>query len=232
MKKVILSLLIISSISIFIGCNNSNNNEKSSVSKDNSTTISNDNKKSITKLNNEDKNTESKSISINSNDKKNSNSSTSTNINIENMLKDIKTKALKGEIINSNFKLKESIDTVISKLGKPSSQDYISSAKGTYFTFNSNNLSFGCNKGNEIFEIRSLDKDLNILNLSDIKDFFGTPNYNITTKENERIIGYKITDKIKLLFVFNKNTNKLKHYSVLYPSLTKNSMADDKGRSW
>ncbi|WP_368236462.1 YjgB family protein, partial [Clostridium perfringens] len=141
-------------------------------------------------------------------------------------------KAVKGEIINYEFKLGDSIYDVIDKLGKPSSENYVAEAKGNYFNFDSNNLSFGCNKGDQIFEIRSLNKDLKTLDLNNVENFFGKPDYNVTTKSKEKIIGYKITKDFKILFVFNTSTYKLDHYSVLYPGITHNSMAGDNGREW
>lgn len=51
--------------------------------------------------------------------------------------------------------------------------------------------------------------------------------------KNERIIGYKVNDDFKLLFVFSDSKSEvsvLDHYSVLYPRGTVNSMADDPGR--
>lgn len=53
--------------------------------------------------------------------------------------------------------------------------------------------------------------------------------------KNERIIGYKVNDDFKLLFVFSDSKSEvsvLDHYSVLYPRGTVNSMADDPGREW
>ncbi|MGU8999229.1 YjgB family protein [Clostridium perfringens] len=144
----------------------------------------------------------------------------------------MKEKAIKGEIIDYDFKLGDSIYDVIDKLGKPSSENYVAEAKGNYFNFDSYNLSFGCNKGDQIFEIRSLNKDLKSLDLNNVENFFGKPDYTVTTKSKEKIIGYKITKDFKILFVFNTSTYKLDHYSVLYPSITHNSMAGDNGREW
>lgn len=144
----------------------------------------------------------------------------------------IRKYAIEGKVINSSFKLGDSINNVIDKLGKASSETYVESAKGDYFNFNSKNLVFGCNKGEQIFEIRCLENDLNKLNLKNVENFFGRPNYSVTTKLNEKIIGYKISKDFKILFVFDNKTLKLKHYSILYPELTKNSMAGSKAREW
>jgi hypothetical protein len=71
------------------------------------------------------------------------------------------------------------------------------------------------------------------ISLSDVKDFFGQPDHDVTSN-GERIIGYKSGSEFKILFVFKDSGNdpKLDHYSVLYPSGTKNNMSGDKGREW
>ena len=223
MKKILLSLsfIIISSV-LFLGCNNTKKTDNNQQSTSSEQIID----KSDNKVNTQPSQNKNKSNNVNSNNN-------SSNINKKNssLLTKIKSSAEKGIVINSNFKIGESIDTVISKLGKANSEDFVPDAKGTYFTFNSYNLAFGCNKGSQIFEIRSFDKTLNTLNSKLIKNFFGDPDYNKTLKKNEIIYGYKINSEYKILFVFNSN-GELKHYSVLKPTLTKNSMANDSGRNW
>lgn len=220
---------------ILFGCSN-NSNKKNETINDSSKSLNDSNSKndSNKKGNNESPNeTNDKS----NNDKKvNSTKNVNNNDNDKSknyiFLSNIKSHAIKGQVINSSYKLGDSINSVINKLGKPSNEIYVESAKGDYFKFDSNNLIFGCNKGEQIFEIRSLDKSLDELKLNNIENFFGKPDYNVTTKLNEKIIGYKISEKFKVLFVFDNKNLKLKHYSVLYPELTKNSMAGDGGREW
>ena len=141
-----------------------------------------------------------------------------------------------GMVINSEFKAKDGIiDEVNNAYGKEDTSNYIAEAKGLYYTFESKNLAFGCNKGDQIFEVRSFDKSLKDLNLEDIISYFGEPQYEVKTELNERIIGYEINYDFKLLFVFSYSKNEkevLDHYSVLYPHGTVNSMDDDPGREW
>lgn len=245
MKKVLISLsfIVISSV-IFLGCSNSkdidNNKQKTNSEQTvNKNDTDKENKVSESEVDEPCNNNEScnnthikKHKNENKSDKKNSNDN-SSNINKKDtsFFNKIKTSSEKGMVINSNFKIGQSIDTVISKLGKPNSENFIPDAKGTYFTFNSYNLAFACNKGSQIFEIRSFDKSLKNLNSKEIKKFFGKPNYAKTLKETEIVYGYKINSEFKILFVFDSNGS-LKHYSVLNPSLTKNSMANDPGRTW
>ena len=152
------------------------------------------------------------------------------------LLNNIKDKSKSGMVINSEFKAKDGIiDEVNNAYGKEDTSNYIAEAKGLYYTFESKNLAFGCNKGDQIFEVRSFDKSLKDLNLQDIISYFGEPQYEVKTELNERIIGYEINYDFKLLFVFSYSKNEkedLDHYSVLYPHGTVNSMDDDPGREW
>lgn len=232
MKKLIVFLaVIVSSITILFSCNSTKKNKNNTANieskeqnKQDSTKSSNETNKSsvISDANKSDK-TNAPSNTTNSSAKKD---------NLSILLKDIKNSAENGKIFDSNFKIGQNIDTIIQKLGNPDSENYVKAAKGTYFTFTSNNIAFGCNKGNQIFEIRSFNSNLNRIIITEISNFFGNPDYKVDTKENEKILGYKINDTYKILFVFNLKSGKLKHYSVLNPSLTKNSMSGDSGRDW
>ena len=204
MKKIIcIILIIVMSMTMFLGCNILN---RKNSTRENTEKIS-DNKVSE-KKDNKNKSPDNKSNSTNK----------STNeVNSNQLIVKIKEFAIEGRVINSNFKLGDSISNVIDKLGEPSNKSYVEAAKGEYFTFNSKNLVFGCNKGEQIFEIRCLENNLNKLSLNDIENFFGKPNYSVVTKLDEKIIGYKISKNFKILFVFDNKKYKLKHYSVLYP---------------
>lgn len=226
MKKLSLTLIlfILSFSTMLLGCSNL---ESSSVEiiNNSQTQSSSDNNSSSNNKPNHSNDTSRNKTNEKSNDKK-------VNSITENLLKSIKDKSLIGQVIDYDFTLGDSIYTVTSKLGDSSSEDYVAEAKGNYFNFNDYHLSFGCNKGDQIFEIRSLNENLKNLNLNDVENFFGKPDYDITTKSKEKIIGYKMTKDFKILFVFNTTTYKLNHYSVLYPSITQNSMAGDSGREW
>lgn len=233
-KNIVASLFILGCSIIFLGCSNSLKAKNETINYNTSSINNNSNYESETSTYtasdcpNKIKD-ESSPSQLNYNTASNN---TDLKSEFEKLLNDIKNKALDGCVINSNFKLGTTIATVTSELGEPSSVDYVVDAKGTYFTFNSYDLSFGCNSGEQIFEIRSLSNDLGILNLNSVKNFFGNPDYNIQTKLGEIIIGYKLTDNFKILFVFDIETFTLKHYSILYPTLTKNSRIDDNGREW
>lgn len=90
-------------------------------------------------------------------------------------------------------------------------------------------------EGGVIFEVRTFSDKVKEVTLKEIINSYGTPDYDIISSLNERIIGYIVNDEFKLLLVFNnesENNLKLDHYSVLYPKGTVNLMADDPGREW
>lgn len=171
-----------------------------------------------------------------SNSTVNNNSSSTEDNQNEQLLSSIKAATEEGKVINCDFKVdKNVIEDVTAVWGKEDKNEYIEDAKGTYYTFSNKNIVFGCNKGSQIFEIRTFDNSIKSLSLNDVTKYFGNPDYDIVSKLNERIIGYVINDNIKILFVFpnaNNSNLKLDHYSVLYPKDTVNMMADDPGREW
>lgn len=160
------------------------------------------------------------------------------NENSQKILLDSITKLAKqGKIINSDFPVKyTNIQDVEVKLGKADTSDFVSEAKGRYYTFSKDNVAFGCNKGEQVFEARSFDSNLVELSLSTVKKVLGEPAY-ISKYDDEQIIGYTTGTEFKILFVFKQSKNgendlMLDHYSVLYPKGTVNNMADDPGREW
>ncbi len=80
--------------------------------------------------------------------------------------------AKQGKVINCEFPVNTTIiDTIEKKWGKADKSDYVGAAKGTYATFSKKGIVFGFNKGSQIFEVRTLNKDLGKLSISMIKDF-------------------------------------------------------------
>lgn len=216
-KKIIISLVVIlASISMF-GCSNANkvsNSTTSTADVTNSTNSVNTINNSATNTNNTDKSSEDQSP--------------------QELLSSIIDAANEGRVINCEFAVKNTnISDVEEKWGKVDSSEWVTAAKGMYFTYSKYAIVFGANKGNQVFEVRSLTNQLNTLQLSAVKEKFGTPQYDVKTN-GEEIIGYKITEEFKILFVFKEGAANpvLTHYSVLYPAGTVNSMAGDKGREW
>ncbi len=220
-KKSILIIVMTLFITIMAGCSSS-----SKPSGD----AANDSKSS-SETNTEDKNSKSDAPSENSN----VGTSNTENNSQKALLDNIKKLSEEGKIINCDFPVKTStLQDVEKKWGKADKSDWVGEAKGNYATYSNKNVVFGTNKGDQVFEARSFDSQLKQITLSEVKDFFGQPQYDVASN-GEKIIGYKSGSEFKILLVFKDSENKdpkLDHYSVLYPNGTKNNMSGDKGREW
>jgi len=153
------------------------------------------------------------------------------------LLVNMKHLAEQGKVINSDFSVKTTaLENVKSKWGEPEKTEWVAAAKGTYATYSNRAVIFGYNKGFQIFEVRSLDQQLQKLSLAKTKEVYGTTAYDVKVN-GEEIIGYKAGQEFKIEFVFPLPTASnadpmMNHYQVLYPAGTVNSMADDPGRQW
>lgn len=157
--------------------------------------------------------------------------------NAKAVLAEMMESAKKGLVFGCEFPVKTTvIENVTAKWGKADKTQYVAAAKGTYSDYSKKKIVLGFNKGSQIFEARSFDSKLSAVTLSKAKEIYGNPAYTNTTN-GETVIGYVVSKELKLLLVFtlpaDKNSDPvLDHYSVLYPSGTVNSMADDPGREW
>lgn len=150
------------------------------------------------------------------------------------LLQDMQKAAKQGKVIDIPFSVNTNvIEDVQQKWGKEDKTEYIASAKGIYNTYSKHNAVFGYNKGDQLFEVRTLDGKWKELTLSKVKAVLGKPDHDVTSGKDE-IIGYVASKDYKILMVFPKDGDdpKLDHYSVLYPQGTVNSMAGDPGRQW
>ncbi len=227
-KKVLLCTSILTIVSLLSACSISKEKSKPLEDKNNSSIIENQGSTG------DNKNSSNGTTNNNNNNNNNIDKGTSDDIAL---LKEIKTLAGEGKVINSEFPAKSTvIEDIEKKLGKPDKTDWIAAAKGTYATYPKENLAFGFNKGSQIFEVRSFDSKIKQISLSKVKETFGTPDYNVKVA-GEEILGYVAGKEFKLLLVFPEPTSEnsnpvIDHYSVLYPQGTVNSMADDPGRQW
>lgn len=153
------------------------------------------------------------------------------------LLRSIMDNAKLGKVINCVFPDNTTvIEDVISAWGNPANMEFIAAAKGTYSDYPKHNVTFGFNKGDQVFEVRSFDPALTKITLSKSRAVFGKPDY--TAEVNgEKIIGYVANADYKILLVFPASTGQtadpaLLHYSVLYPKVTPNNMSGDPGREW
>lgn len=156
----------------------------------------------------------------------------------ETVMANLTNAAKKGRVLHCDFAAKANCIEDVQKIwGNGENSGYVAAAKGTYVTYPKQGFVFGFNKGDQIFEVRTFDGQLQkVLTLSKIEKYFGKPNYNAKTAKEE-IVGYAVNPDFKLLFVFEQpkaagDDPALDHYSVLYPAGTVNSMADDPGREW
>lgn len=226
-KKIAISLLIISAAVNMLGCSNVNK-----VSNNTTTAAANNSTNSVN-ITTDSATNSSSNVAANNTDKS-SESSSPANQSSQELLSSILNAAKEGRVINCDFAVKNTnIGNVEDHWGKADSSNWVTAAKGMYFTYSKHAIVFGANKGNQVFEVRSLNNQLSIIHLSEVKVRFGTPQYDVKAS-GEEIVGYKITDEFKILFVFNEGSANpvLTHYSILYPSGTVNSMAGDKGREW
>lgn len=227
-KKSIISIIVVLSLVLMVGCSGTTKPLSDNTNSDNSKNeISN--------------NTVVKDSENNSDEEQQQDSNSGKEQHQDNsqkpLLESIKNLAVKGKIINCSFPAKSTVIGVVrEKWGKPDKSEWIPQAKGTYDTYSKHNVVFGYGKGDQIFEVRSFDTRLGQISLSMVKKFFGTPAYDVKSN-GEEIIGYTAGKEFKILFVFpqlakGSTDSKLKHYSVFYPAGTVNMMADDPGRQW
>lgn len=217
-------LLLTGCSSVTNSANTSNSTDKSSASNGQSQDSSNNNLPTTSSKDSENSSKDSSTKSMDS-----------AKVLLSNLMKSAK----EGKVINCDYAANESVNIydIQSKFGKADkSEEWVPAAKGFYTTYSKYNLVFGSNKGGSVFEIRSIDNSLKEVSLSNVKDVFGKPDYDVKTNGQE-IIGYTTGTDYKILLVFpeplkDSDDPKLDHYSVLYPKGTVNSMAGDSGRQW
>lgn len=153
------------------------------------------------------------------------------------LLQQIRQLAAAGKVPGCDYAVKTNcIEDVEQEWGKPVQADYVAEAKGSFASYPNHDVVFGFNKGAQIFDIRSYDKQLKAIRLSDLKKLYGKPDLSRSYK-GEDIIGYVVSEEFKIRFVFpaaNKQNPdpQLDHISVFYPRGTVNEMADDPGVEW
>ena len=160
-----------------------------------------------------------------------------TDTTTKELLVNMKQMAEHGKVINSAFSVKTTImEDVKREWGEPDKTDWVAAAKGNYATYSNQAIVFGFNKGSQIFEVRSFDKQLQKISLAKTKEIFGTPVLDVKFN-GEEIIGYTSGPEFKMEFVFplptaNDPNPMMVHYLILYPKGTVNNMTDDPGRQW
>jgi hypothetical protein len=134
--------------------------------------------------------------------------------------------AREGRVFNTKFQVeKNTIDQVETKYGKGKSGE-AAEPWNRYVTYSSRNLSFGFNKGDQIYDVRSYDPTLQELRLWEVKKVLGKPD-DTKSYQKQAIYIYQVTKEIQLKWVFSSSDPEanVDHISVINPQLSKNLMA-------
>ncbi|MBP2000563.1 hypothetical protein J2Z69_001594 [Paenibacillus shirakamiensis] len=155
-------------------------------------------------------------------------SSPSSEATPDHLIQQIKAAADQGKVPDSEYAVKSGDWIEIQKQwGKP---DHIEAAgKGRYATYTKRGISFGINKGEAIFDVRSYRENLRKITLSSVVDTMGKEMFQ-TTAPGQIILNYPAGDNFLLKFIFSKSTSEkpdptLDHISIYNPQGAKNNMA-------
>ncbi|HDR7255445.1 TPA: YjgB family protein [Bacillus pacificus] len=95
---------------------------------------------------------------------------------------------------------------------------------GMYATFTNKNVSFGFNKGSQVFDVRSYHAELKSITLQEIEKALGKPT-SVKGNGEDKIYVYKVNNQFELKFIIPKSTGKVNHISVFSPEDSINKMA-------
>ncbi|MBH0346079.1 hypothetical protein BK731_15195 [Bacillus thuringiensis serovar muju] len=93
-----------------------------------------------------------------------------------------------------------------------------------YATFTNKNVSFGFNKGSQVFDVRSYHAELKSITLQEIEKALGKPT-SVKGNGEDKIYVYKVNNQFELKFIIPKSTGKVNHISVFSPEDSINKMA-------
>ncbi|MDC7975047.1 YjgB family protein [Bacillus sp. BLCC-B18] len=95
---------------------------------------------------------------------------------------------------------------------------------GMYATFTNKNVSFGFNKGSQVFDVRSYHAELKSITLQEIEKALGKAAL-VRVNGEDKIYVYKVNNQFELKFIIPKSTGKVNHISVFSPEDSINKMA-------
>ncbi|MGN5651917.1 YjgB family protein [Bacillus sp. Brlt_9] len=95
---------------------------------------------------------------------------------------------------------------------------------GMYATFTNKNVSFGFNKGSQVFDVRSYHAELKSITLQDIEKALGKA-ASVKVNGEDKLYIYKVNNQFELKFIIPKSTGKVNHISVFSPEDSINKMA-------
>ncbi|MGE5391611.1 MAG: YjgB family protein [Deltaproteobacteria bacterium] len=153
------------------------------------------------------------------------------------LLQDIEKQARQGKVPGCDYAVKTAVlEDVLKAWGQPDKSEYLPAAKGTFVTYSGHGIVLGYNKGMQVFDIRSYDKELNVIGPSDLIRVYGKAAVT-RSFDDQQMIGYVVSDEFRIRFIFPAPTKSepdpgLDHLAILYPAGSVNSMADDPGVEW
>jgi len=124
----------------------------------------------------------------------------------EDLVRQIKAAGQNGQVPNNPFVVGEStISSVINTWGTP--DDTSKTSVGYYASFDSHGTAFGYYRNSPVFDIRSSQKSIQKITLSDITNVLGDP-ANVTTFDqgdvHQKIYTYALNDNVQLKWILNQ----------------------------
>ncbi|MCU5097181.1 YjgB family protein [Bacillus wiedmannii] len=140
-----------------------------------------------------------------------------------NHIKDLFELAKEGKVPNVPFAAHTGdIEEIEKAWGKADKTEQ--AGNGMYATFTNKNVSFGFNKGSQVFDVRSYHAELKSITLQDIEKALGKPT-SVMVNGEDKIYVYKVNNQFELKFIIPKSTGKVNHISVFSPEDSINKMA-------
>ncbi|WP_342714708.1 YjgB family protein [Bacillus paramycoides] len=140
-----------------------------------------------------------------------------------NHVKDLLELAKEGKVPNVPFAAHTGdIEEIEKAWGKADKTEQ--AGNGMYATFTNKNVSFGFNKGSQVFDVRSYHAELKSITLQDIEKALGKPT-SVKINGEDKIYVYKVNNQFELKFIIPESTGKVNHISVFSPEDSINKMA-------
>ncbi|MGF9770427.1 YjgB family protein [Bacillus albus] len=140
-----------------------------------------------------------------------------------NYVKDLFELAKEGKVPNVPFAAHTGdIEDIEKAWGKADKTEQ--AGNGMYATFTNKNVSFGFNKGSQVFDVRSYHAELKSITLQDIEKALGKPT-SVKVNGEDKIYVYKVSNQFELKFIIPESTGKVNHISVISPEDSINKMA-------
>ncbi|WP_088008805.1 YjgB family protein, partial [Bacillus thuringiensis] len=126
-----------------------------------------------------------------------------------NHIKDLFELAKEGKVPNVPFAAHTGdIEEIEKAWGKADKTEQ--AGNGMYATFTNKNVSFGFNKGSQVFDVRSYHAELKSITLQDIEKALGKPT-SVKVNGEDKIYVYKVNNQFELKFIIPKSTGKVNH---------------------